>query len=118
MVEDEEEFEDDDSGDSNLGLAHWLEEHYVGDVRFETVEINQPGQLDGEDFRPRSLLERKAALAHLLHRRKGVILFNLEGDAERAIPAFQQFLVLTDAGNPFRPQVLAALAEAKKAARN
>ena len=47
---------------------------------------------------------------------KGVILFTLEGDAQHAIPQFQQFLVLTDDSNPIRSQVLAALAQAKKAA--
>ena len=46
---------------------------------------------------------------------KGVILFSLEGDAQHAIPQFQQFLVLTDDSNPIRSQVLAALAQAKKA---
>ena len=47
---------------------------------------------------------------------KGVILFSLEGDAQHAIPQFQQFLVLTDDSNPIRSQVLTALAQAKKAA--
>ena len=47
---------------------------------------------------------------------KGVILFPFEGDATHAIPQFQQFLVLTDDSNPIRSQVLAALAQAKKAA--
>ena len=47
---------------------------------------------------------------------KGVILFNMQGDAKQAIPAFQQFLLLTDESNPIRSQVLAALAQAEKAA--
>jgi len=47
---------------------------------------------------------------------KGVILFQFQGDASHAIPQFQQFLVLTDDSNPIRSQVLAALAQAKKAA--
>ncbi len=46
---------------------------------------------------------------------KGVILFRIENDATHAIPQFQQFLVLTDDSNPIRAQVLAALAQAKKA---
>ena len=41
---------------------------------------------------------------------KGVTLFNLEDDAKHAIPAFQQFLVLTDDSNPIRQQVLSVLA--------
>ena len=49
---------------------------------------------------------------------KGVALFNFEGDAKQAIPAFQQFLVLTDDSNPFRAQVLDALAQAEKAAKS
>ena len=48
---------------------------------------------------------------------KGVTLFNFEGDAKQAIPAFQKFLVLTDDSNPIRPQVLAVLAQAVKAAK-
>jgi len=47
---------------------------------------------------------------------KGVILLNMQGDAKDAIPPFQQFLVLTDESNPIRSQVLAALAQAEKAA--
>jgi cytochrome c-type biogenesis protein CcmH/NrfG len=49
---------------------------------------------------------------------KGVTLFNFEGDAKQAIPAFQQFLVLTDDSNPIRQQVLAVLAQAEKAAKS
>ncbi|MCE5228437.1 hypothetical protein LLG95_02420 [bacterium] len=33
------------------GLAHWLEEQYAGDDRFESVEVAEPGPLDGEDVR-------------------------------------------------------------------
>jgi cytochrome c-type biogenesis protein CcmH/NrfG len=50
------------------------------------------------------------------HALKGVILFDFERDARHAIPSFQQFLLLTDETNPLRPQVLAVLAEAEKAA--
>jgi len=47
---------------------------------------------------------------------KGVILLQLENDAQHAIGNFQQFLLLTDDSNPIRSQVLAALAQAEKAA--
>lgn len=46
---------------------------------------------------------------------KGVTLFQFQGDAKQAIPAFQQFLLLTDDSNPIRPQVLDVLAQAEKA---
>jgi cytochrome c-type biogenesis protein CcmH/NrfG len=46
---------------------------------------------------------------------KGVALFDFEGDAKQAIPAFQKFLVLTDDSNPIRSQVLDVLAQAEKA---
>jgi tetratricopeptide (TPR) repeat protein len=49
---------------------------------------------------------------------KGVTLFNFEGNAKQAIPAFQQFLVLTDSSNPIRSQVLTVLAQAEKAAKS
>jgi cytochrome c-type biogenesis protein CcmH/NrfG len=49
---------------------------------------------------------------------KGVTLFNFQRNAKEAIPAFQQFLVLTDDSNPIRAQVLQALANAKKAAES
>ena len=48
---------------------------------------------------------------------KGVILFDFEHDARHAVPSFQQFLLLTDATNPMRSQVIGALAEAEKAAK-
>ncbi|MDQ1449840.1 MAG: hypothetical protein QOC79_2811 [Actinomycetota bacterium] len=47
---------------------------------------------------------------------KGVILFDFEHNARDAVPSFQRFLLLTDETNPLRPQVLAVLAEAEKAA--
>ena len=51
------------------------------------------------------------------HALKGVILFDFEHNARDAVPSFQQFLLLTDETNPLRPQVLAVLAEAEKAAK-
>jgi cytochrome c-type biogenesis protein CcmH/NrfG len=47
---------------------------------------------------------------------RGVILFDFEHDARDAVPSFQQFLLLTDASNPMRPQVVSVLAAAEKAA--
>lgn len=32
-------------------LAHWLEEQYTGDDRFESIEIVEPGPLEGEAVR-------------------------------------------------------------------
>lgn len=36
-----------------LALAHWLEDQYVGDDRFDTVEIDEPGPSEGETVRIR-----------------------------------------------------------------
>jgi hypothetical protein len=51
-------FEDDDdtSQGSGLeptpaGLAHWIEEQYAGDDRFELIEVAEPGPLEGEAVR-------------------------------------------------------------------
>jgi cytochrome c-type biogenesis protein CcmH/NrfG len=49
---------------------------------------------------------------------RGVILFDFDHDARRAIPSFQKFLLLTDDTNPLRQQVLAVLAEAEQAAKS
>lgn len=48
---------------------------------------------------------------------RGVILFDFEHKARDAVPSFQQFLLLTDDTNPLRPQVLAVLAQAERAAK-
>jgi bifunctional non-homologous end joining protein LigD len=56
------------------GVARFDELRYGNSVAvlyaFDLLEF------DGEDLRPRTLLERKAALARLLRRKKGAILFN------------------------------------------
>ncbi len=53
--DDDDEFDDDDEDelDSSAGsdLGGWIEEHYVGDARFEIVELAEPGPLEGEDLR-------------------------------------------------------------------
>ena len=33
------------------GLGHWIEEQYAGDDRFESVELHEPGPLEGETVR-------------------------------------------------------------------
>jgi tetratricopeptide (TPR) repeat protein len=48
---------------------------------------------------------------------KGVILFDFEHDAVRAVPSLQQFLLLTDDTNPLRSQVLDVLAQAERAVK-
>jgi hypothetical protein len=48
---------------------------------------------------------------------KGVIVFKFEHHAGRAIPSFQQFLLLTDETDPLRSQVLDVLAQAEAAAK-
>jgi tetratricopeptide (TPR) repeat protein len=47
---------------------------------------------------------------------KGLILLNLKDDAQAAVPAFQQFLVLAPSNHPMRQQVLDVLATAAKSA--
>lgn len=49
---------DDEAEESGLeptpeSLGRWLEEQYLGDDRFEAVEIDAPGQLEGEAVRVR-----------------------------------------------------------------
>lgn len=51
FMEDEEESEEEGDGPSGLALGHHLEDAYVGDARFETVELAVPGTSEGEDFR-------------------------------------------------------------------
>ena len=58
MIDDEEDYYDEDDegggdGGGALGLGSWVEESYVGDTRFELVDMIHPGQVDGEDFRVR-----------------------------------------------------------------
>ncbi|MCZ7534957.1 MAG: hypothetical protein M5T61_02755 [Acidimicrobiia bacterium] len=43
---------------------------------------------------------------------KGLVLYDIEGDAESAIPYFQRYLQLTPEDDPMREVVLGALARA------
>ncbi len=49
----DDEMEDDEGGvePAPSSLAHWLEEQYTGDDRFDTVEVLEPGPLEGEAIR-------------------------------------------------------------------
>ncbi|MBI3735050.1 hypothetical protein HY256_00865 [Candidatus Sumerlaeota bacterium] len=54
MMDDDDEYYEDDEDESSggsLDLAYELEEQYAGDSRFESVQIQEPGPLEGEDFR-------------------------------------------------------------------
>lgn len=58
-IDDDEEgfvhYEEETEG--TLEFAHWLEDRYSGDHRFEMIELCDPGTLDGEDFRLRFILD-------------------------------------------------------------
>lgn len=50
------DYEDDESPESGVepspaSLARWLEEQYLGDERFESVEVVEPGFVEGEVVR-------------------------------------------------------------------
>lgn len=58
MIDDDEDGgedyeESDQEAERILRFGHQLDERYVGDHRFEIVELDEPGPLDGEDFRLR-----------------------------------------------------------------
>jgi hypothetical protein len=60
------DFEDDDlSQGAGLeptpgSLAHWLEEQYQGDDRFESIEIDEPGPLEGEAVRVKFICDERS----------------------------------------------------------
>lgn len=54
MVRDyDEETQDSDAESYPAALAHWLEEQYIGDDRFDSIEIDDPGISEGETIRAR-----------------------------------------------------------------
>jgi hypothetical protein len=61
MVENfDDEFQDSEIKPSPGGLAHWLEEQYSGDDRFEAVEVEDPGPLEGEAVRVKFICSTSA----------------------------------------------------------
>jgi hypothetical protein len=65
MIDDEDDlskFEDEEDEfdrdrETILRLGHALDEHYLGDHRFNSVELDEPGQLDGEEFRLKLIVD-------------------------------------------------------------
>jgi hypothetical protein len=51
MVDNFDESQESDNEPTPLRLANWLEEQYLGDERFESIEVLEPGQLEGEAVR-------------------------------------------------------------------
>lgn len=51
MVDNFDESQESDIAPTPLSLAQWLEEQYLGDERFESIELLEPGQLEGEAIR-------------------------------------------------------------------
>lgn len=58
-MEDEEAGEAEE-GSAGLALGHAVEDSFVGDARFETVEMIVPGQVEGEDLRVRLIVNEDA----------------------------------------------------------
>lgn len=58
-IDDDEEgfvhYEEETAG--TIDFAHWLEDRYAGDHRFDLIELCEPGPLEGEDFRLRFILD-------------------------------------------------------------
>lgn len=54
MVRDyEDESQDSEMVPYPVALGHWLEEQYIGDDRFDAIEIDEPGLSEGETVRIR-----------------------------------------------------------------
>ena len=61
MMEEDDDLEQSGIEPTPNNLAHWLEEQYRGDDRYESVEITEPGPLDGEAVRVKFMCD---ALTH------------------------------------------------------
>jgi hypothetical protein len=63
MLDNDDDLEDSGIEPTPLNLAQWLEEQYRGDDRFESVEIAEPGPLEGEAVRVKFICD---AMTHFL----------------------------------------------------
>lgn len=84
-MRDDDDYEDYESGDGEeegasgaaVALCHWIEERYVGDSRFETVELLVPGQLEGEDARALLVVDSRAHFFVAVHSAEEIVRVGL-----------------------------------------
>lgn len=90
---DEDEGLADDEGrvePTPANLAHWLSEQYAGDDRFESVEVAEPGQLDGEDVRVRFICNNETHFFVSVLGDEGFIRIGLATDSKAVVKAIEE----------------------------
>ena len=70
-------------------LAHWLQEQYAGDDRFEGIEIADPGPLDGEDVRTRYICNDHTHFFVSVLSEDGYIRIGLATESQAVVDAIQ-----------------------------
>ena len=88
-VHDEETPGEGPSHDGVIELGHWIEDSYVGDERFEIVELTEPGPLEGEDFRLRLAVKDEIHFFIAASSEEGHIRVGLALEAESASEAIE-----------------------------
>ncbi len=71
-------------------LAHWLQEQYTGDDRFEAIEALEPGPLDGEDVRTRFVCNNHTHFFVSVLREDGYIRIGLATESPAVVDAVQE----------------------------
>ena len=71
-------------------LAHWVQEQYVGDDRFETIEVLEPGHLEGEDVRTRFICSSQSHFFISVFSDDGMVRVGLATESPEVVEAIEQ----------------------------
>jgi hypothetical protein len=78
------------------GLAHFLQEQYIGDDRFDTVELAEPGPLDDEDVRVKYICDNNSHFFVAVLSGEGLVRIGLATQSEAVCEAIEE--AATDIG--------------------
>lgn len=82
MVRDYEDDQDSEVESYPVALAHWLEEQYIGDERFESIEIDEPGISEGETIRVRFTCNAQTHFFVSVFEEDGLLRIGLASESE------------------------------------
>lgn len=108
MVRDyEDESPESDMEPPPLALAHWLEEQYVGDDRFESIEIDEPGLSEGETVRVRFVCNPQTHFMVAVYEEDGFLRIGLATEDEALNQAIED--AVNESGDPLTEFVAIAM---------
>ena len=90
------EFEEDPQDQDGLHagqLGRWIEDRYVGDDRFESVALLQPGRLENEDFRLRLDIDDASHFFVAVRSEEGFVRVGIATDDSDISEKIEEFIL-------------------------